>query len=311
MESNVTAEPTTPESSGQDVPAGINPAYAEKETTENKPKAPSESKEQKEQEKMETALRKLKVRGKEIEVDDSKYHEYAQKGAAATETWQEAARIKREAEAFINDLKTNPLKVMKDPNLGVDFRKIAEEYLWEQIQEEQLSPEQKQRREMEREIQTYREKEQAAKQAEEQAKSKELHDHYASDYDKKITSALSVSGLPKTTGTVRRMTDYMLIDVRNGIERDPSEYVQFVREDYMNDLKELFSQTVGDTLLNFLGDGNAKKIRESDLKRVQKTTQPAEGHTFVPGKGMVPNKPAKKLGGFDWERQVRKEMMGR
>ena len=280
---------------------GINPAMKEE--------APAE-KEAKKEAAVAAAMKKLKVKGKEIEVDEANYHAFAQKGAAATETWQEAAKMKRDAEAFVHRLKTNPREVLLDPSLGLDFRKIAEEYLWEQIQDEQLSPEEKATRSRDRELEKYRaaEKETESKAAE--AKAKELHNHYAADYDRQITTALSKSGLPKTTGTVRRMTDYMLHDVRAGISRDPSEYIDQVRQDYIHDIQELFGQTDGDTLLKLLGDETGKKLRLADLKRLKSPT-PSEGHVFVPGKGMVKEKPAKKMSGEAWQKDLVKGYLGR
>ena len=316
---NVTTEQTEIETSGDSeisVPAGMNPAYAKKNAkpepkAEQEPKDPesSDSKALQEEKKVEAALKKLKIKGREVEVDDSKYHEFAQKGAAATETWQEAAKMKRDAEAFIHELKTNPLKVLKDPNLGVDMRKIAEQFIWEQMQEESLSPEQIDQRKKDAELEEYRAEKEARKKADEEQKMSELDQHYSADYDKRITTALHTAGLPRTTGTVRRITDYMLNDVRNGVERNMADYLEHVRQDYMADFAEFFDATDGEKLSKFLGDKNLKKVRESDLKRM-KTTTPQQGHTFVPGKGMV-SKPAKKIGGEDWVKQIRKEMLGK
>jgi hypothetical protein len=217
--------------------------------------------------------------------------------------------MKREAEQFIHRLKNDPRSVLTDPTLGVDFRKIAEEYVWEQIQEEQLSPEQKQARDMDRELKKYREQEEKAKVSEKEQKAQQLREHYSMDYDKRISQALSTSGLPKTEGTVKRMIEYMLHDVNNGFQRDASDYVEYVRQDYMRDIQELFGQTDGDTLMKFLGEDTMKKAREADLKRL-KTTTPESGHTFVPGKGMVKAKAQKKLSGLDWERSVMKDFKG-
>lgn len=260
-------------------------------------------------------LRKLKVRGKEIEVDDDKYHEYASKGAAAHETWQEASAMRKQAEELIHRLKNDPMSILKDPSIGLDFRKLAEDYIWEQIQEERLSPEQKEKRKIEKELENYRKQEAERKKSEDDKKQEELNAAYQQEVDQKISKALSSSGLPKTTGTVRRMVEYMLHDVRRGISRDPSDYTEFVRQDYMNDIKDLFSETDGDTLLKFVGDPVLKKIKESDLKRI-KTPTPSEGHTFVPGKGMVKNQDLgstrdRKLRGSDWDKEVMRGFMSR
>ena len=141
-EDTVAAE--TPQDTGEPTGQldGINPSFKEKAETEPKEDTAAE--------KAVAALKKLKVKGKEIEVDDAQYHSYAQKGAAATQTWEEAAKMRKEAEGFVHLLKTDPLKILKDPNLGLDFRKIAEDYLWEQLQDEQMSPEQKAQRDQQR-----------------------------------------------------------------------------------------------------------------------------------------------------------------
>lgn len=314
MESTATTTESTPaaEATISDVPAGMNPAYMKKDAKlptnkEHEQEAPAETTEEK---KEAAALKKLKVRGREIEVDEAGYHAYAQKGAAAEEKWQEAARMKKEADAFVERLKKNPIEVLKDPTLGVDFRKVAEDYLWEQMQEENLSPEEKQYRKEQQELKDLRD----AKQKHEAELEAQRHQaevqHFEQEYDKKVATALADSGLPKTTGTIRRITEYMLLDVKNGVERPIADYVDLVSRDYAADIKDLIGQLPADKLLKLLGGDVAKKIREHDVAQL-KSPQPASGHTFVPGKGMVPNnKPQKKLGGHDWQQQIMKEMRG-
>lgn len=313
MESTVTTESTpAAEAPINDVPAGMNPAYMKKDTKPPVNKEHEEAPTQAEEEKKEAAaaLKKLKVRGKEIEVDEAGYHAYAQKGAAAEEKWQEAAKMKKEADAFIQRLKSNPIEVLKDPTLGVDFRKVAEDYLWEQMQDENLSPEEKQYRKDQQELKNLREaKEKHESDLESQRHQAEVQ-HFEQEYDKKVATALADSGLPKTTGTIRRITEYMLLDVKNGVERPISDYVDLVSRDYADDIKDLIGNLPADKLLKLLGSDVSKKIRDHDVAKL-KSAQPASGHTFVPGKGMVPaNKPAKKLSGHDWQQQIMKEMRG-
>lgn len=291
------------------VPAGMNPAFAEKSAPAAEVKAETEATPA---EKKEAAaiLKKLKIRGKEMEVDDSKYHEYAQKGAAATETWQEAAKMKKEADAFMARLKSDPRSVLTDPNLGIDFRKVAEDFLYDKITEESLSPEQKAQRDKERRLEILEAQAKERAESESERERQAEHNHYRNEYDQKITKALTASGLPKTTGTVRRVAEYLRQDIQDGIDRDPAEYVETVRQDYIEDIKELISKLDGKTLIKMFGEETAKKMRISDLERLKSTT-PAEGQRFVPGKGSPAADKPKKLSGKDWERDVMKSMMGR
>ena len=316
MESTATTESTpAAEAPISDVPAGMNPAYMKKDTKlptnkEHEPEVPAETTEEK---KEAAALkRKFKVRGKEIEVelDDGRYHDLAQKGWVAEEKWQEAAKMKKEADAFVERLKKNPIEVLKDPSLGVDFRKVAEDYLWEQMQEENLSPEEKQYRREQNELKDLRDAKQQYESEQEAIKHQAEVQHFEQDYDRKVSTALADSGLPKTTGTIRRITEYMLLDVKNGVERPIADYVDLVSRDYAADIKDLIGQLPADKLLKLLGGDVAKKIRDHDVAKLR-SPQPASGHTFVPGKGMVKdNKPQKKLGGHDWQQQIMKEMRG-
>lgn len=307
-------------------PPGVNPAWGKpkesqkKETKDPVPEKQEEKKAETQSEaekKAEAALKKLKIKGREIEVDESKYHEYAQKGAAATETWQEAARMKREAEEFMTKLKADPMSVLKDPNMGVDFKKIAEDYMWEQIQEErkaeelrQMSPEQRQYMEAMKKAELYDKMQTEQQTKAEQEKAQQEESVWEQEFDQKFTKALQNSGLPKTTNAVRRMIDYAQQDLEAGVNRDPSEYAEAIYQDYMQEIGELFESLDGATILKFLGEPIAKKIREYDLSRLKKT-QPENGYTFVPGKGMQKqDKPQKKLSGIDWEREVRRGFMG-
>lgn len=301
-------------------PPGTNPAW-------NKPKekavVPKEDKKEEskevapkaaetvQEEKAAEARRKLKIKGRELEVDDAKYHEYAQKGAAATETWQEAARMKKEVEDFYQRLQDDPVSVLKDPKLSGKMRKAAEEFLWEQIQDEQTSPEEKAQREAQSKAQKWDELEQKKQQAIREQQEEQENSFLMEDYDKKVTTALTNSRLPKTTGTVRRMVDYLTQDIEAGVNRDPSEYADAVYSDYIQDVSELFEPMEGDQIMKILGEKILKKIRESDIKRL-KTTTPESGYKFVPGKGMTKGEQKqKKLSGVEWERQLRREMMGR
>ena len=279
---------------------GINPAVKEAEAKEPKP-APTDK--EKAEKAAAAALKRLKVKGKEIEVDESKYHEYAQKGAAATETWMEAAKMKRDADDFMRRLKEDPRSVLTDPNLGVDFRKIAEDYIWEQIQDEQLSPEQKAQRDRDRELEKYKAAEKERMGKAQQEDEQKLKDHYRQDFDKKITEAMSKTQLPKTEYSLDRLIHYMRLDVENGFQQDIGEYVKMVEDDYAADLKAFVGNLSPEQLEKFIGAEQLKKHREHDLKRL-KTSTPEAGHTFVPGKGMVKAPAPKRLSGVDWERDV-------
>lgn len=308
-------ETSAPETGAPSAPTGINPAFADgkadpKEMVKSG-KLPGQQQEEKDPvEKPAPSYKKLKVKGKEIEVDDNKYHEYATKGAAATETWQEAAKMRREAEEFYKKLKENPFDVLKDPNIGANIHEIAEKLLWEKLQYEQLSPQEREYMEKDKKLRAFEEAEQ--KRAQEAAEREELEQRsrIVQELDTKVSKALAASGLPRNTNTLRRVADFMKIDFQNGVERDVGEYMDLVKEDYTMEIPELLKEMDGKSIMRFLGKDIVQKIRQTDLESV-KTTTPASGHVFVPGKGMQKTEKVKKLSGADWEKEVRRSFFGK
>lgn len=96
----------------------------------------------------EQTVKKFKLKGdngKEVELDEAGLIQRAQRGIGAEKAMREAAELrKREAgyQALLKKLKDDPFEVLSDPSLGVDARKKAEEWLYRQLEREQM-PEEK------------------------------------------------------------------------------------------------------------------------------------------------------------------------
>jgi hypothetical protein len=89
---------------------------------------------------------KLKAAGKEIDFDASdeeRVKRAIEKGLGADEVFQTAAQTRKQAERFLHLLRTDPKSILTNPNLGIDIKKVAEEIVWDAIQEQSLTPEQK------------------------------------------------------------------------------------------------------------------------------------------------------------------------
>lgn len=217
---------------------------------------------------------KLKADGEEFEFDasdDEVVKREIMKARGAQKKFESAAEMKKQAEQFLGMLKSpdSLRKVLEDPRIGIDLKKFAEEYVWEQIQESQLTPEQKVQRDRERKLAEYEARD--AKEAEEKQThaQREKQAQFESSYEAKITKALETGGIPKTHATVSRMADYLYKAVEHGLDLSPEDLVQQVRQDYLNDLGAVLGAADGDQLLALIGDANAEKLRKADLKRLK------------------------------------------
>lgn len=264
----------------------VDPKAKEVPSTTQKAKEPQKASET----PPEAKRHKLKVDNEEIEVDEEELKRGYAHNKAASKRMEEAAAYRKQAEQAFAMLKdpAQLRKLLEDPRVGIDLRKFAEEYVWEHMQEEALTPEQKKQKAVERELEKYRTSEKERAEAAERTESDKLQQRYAEDYERTILQALDQGGIPKTRASVRRMAQYLQLAVANNLEVSPGDLVARVKQDLIDEHKSMYGEGDAASLLSILGEDLAKKIREADLKRL-KSTQPV-ARQRAPGTA----KPAKK-----------------
>lgn len=261
---------------------------------------------------------KLKVDGQELEeeidlADEESLKRHLQMSKAAQKRMSEAAKARRDAEELIGMFKGDIKSVLKQADkLGkspAQVRKELEEYFAEQLEEEMLSPEQKAVKEAQRIIREREEEQKRAVQEREAREKQELQQRYAEDYDRKITEALSSGGVPKTARTVKRMAELMYKNLDMGLDLEPQHLATLVKEDYLNEMREMLGAADGDTLLKLLGDDTANKIRKADLARLKTSKSLFERKEVRPIQ--QPEQPQKRKSTEDWLAERRKAVLGK
>lgn len=236
---------------------------------------------------------KLKAAGEESEHTEEEIIRLASLGKGANKKFEEAAGIRKQAEQFMKQLKEDPMSILTNPKLGIDFKSIAEDYLYKSIQEDMLSPDQKKQRDLEAELEKYRSKDKEELTKKQEAEQARAEAHYTEHYDKMISSGLADSGLPKTASTIRSVAKYLNMALEAGYDVDVKDIIPLVKQDYLNQIKELFGASDGDTLLALLGD-NTDKIRKADLARLRGSQQPIPKPQSTPVQAVNTNKPMDK-----------------
>jgi DNA-binding ferritin-like protein (Dps family) len=248
--------------------------------TESASKPESQKEIKKEVEAKKEEIRNLKkkynlvVDGKseEMELDlanDEEVKKYLQKSRAADKRFQEASEVRKAALDFIEQLKTNPRRVLSDPNIGVDIKKFAEEILSEEIKEMEKSPEQREREKLQKELEDLRAQ---AKQREETARQQQftrLQEEQHRILETDITTALDVGGIPKNPKTIARMADYMMVALQNGIDLSVKDVVPLVKRDIDSELKEIAKAIPDDKLEDFLGKEIISRLRKKNLAKAK------------------------------------------
>ena len=221
-------------------------------------------------------VKKFKVLGKEVEVDyadEKRVDELVSKGLASDEKFQHAAKIQRNAEAFIGNLRDNPFAVLTNPKLGVDqkaLRQAAERWLYEQVAFESAAPEEQTRILERRELEQRRAAERAAQERQKAKQREDLKSKFQQDMTKQFVESIEGSGLPVTDYTLQRMAFYMRAAVRRGMKTiRPADVVPLVKRDWQSTFQQLTSRYDGEKLVETFGEEAAKKIRQAHLAKVR------------------------------------------
>lgn len=247
---------------------------AAQETTEGEPDADAEGEAKNTEPEFKPV--KLKYGDEEIEVGSlDQLTKIAQKGLGAERKFQEAASIRKQAEKLVATLKDNPIEILRHPALRDKMIEAAQDLLFEHIQHEQMSAEERARLQEREELERYRRSEQERKAQEEQRQREEMKERYRQDYERQFIDALGEGGIPKSDWAVTRMAQYMRQAIKNGMSNiTPKDVVHLVKRDWQQAQADLYGQLDGEKLIQMLGPDIAEKIRKADVaKLTQKKPQ--------------------------------------
>lgn len=225
---------------------------------------------------------KLKVDNKDIEEefdldDEAALTKHFQMSKVAQKRMSESAQLQKEVEAFVDELKKNPRKILSDPNIGIDIKKLAAEIIEAEIENSKKSPEQLQIEKYQAELAEIKaEREREA----EEVKTRELtamQERYVQDYDMKMTQALEKhTDLPKSPYVVKKMADYLLLGLKEGMDIQPDDVVELVREEMRNDLKEMFAVLPEDVIEQLVGKDKIANLRKKNLAKAKAPATPSQ-----------------------------------
>lgn len=250
---------------------------------------------------------KVKVDGKEHEVDEVELLRGYSHQKAANKILQEGTAARKQAEEFVS--------MMRDPQkfydtakkLGHDPRKLAEEYLAKQLEAELMDPRDRELAETKIKLKQMEDLDRAEKEKIEAQRNEVLKQKYAKDYSDQFVSALQETGLPPTKSMVADMAKYVSRAAKIGFKMTAVEAAQLVREDIQMAHQRLIGDADGDVLMKLLGDEVANKIRKYDTQRVRNPEQNLKTPTEQgEARAMRPKSGGKRMTAQDWRNYNRK-----
>lgn len=231
---------------------------------------------------------KVKIDGQIVELPLEEVTAGYQRTSAANKRLAEAAAERKKIEAERAEvakmkeyLRKNPTKALLED--GVDLNDVIahyEEVLWERIQEEKRSPEEKEalkaKREHEKvkkEYEAMRAEIEAENKRREEAKNEQETLKWQEEYSKQILSTLQSKNLPINDDTVYYLSSKMQQALENDIDLTFDDIAAAYKEDRELELKNLLSSLSADQLAELYGEDRMKQVRAKDVANLKNPTK--------------------------------------
>lgn len=212
---------------------------------------------------------KVKVEGKDIEVDEKELLRGYGHQRAASKALNEGKALRAQAENFIQMLKDEGQLRDVLKRLGHDPRKLSEKILAEHLEDELMDPKDKRLKFLETEFTKREQKEKLEKEAFEKRAHEQRIQKYQEKYEKEILTELEKGKLPKTKNTVGRIAAYIKKAAEHKIEMTTQEAAQLVAQDLREEHKLIAVDSEIEALINTYGDDFLNKVRKYDTSRLK------------------------------------------
>lgn len=229
----------------------------------------------------------LKVNGKEVKVPKSKLEMYAQLGLASDEKFKEAKKMREEADKILATAKTEKSAIKSLMAAGYskqEARQIIEEELLKEYEYEDLSPEEKKRREMEEELKQYKTKEEREKAERDEIARQREEQEYFRKLDDELADAIKTSNLPKHPVFGKFALQYMASSAAQDLDISAKDAMKLVEQDFLSVVQELLSDLDAKTLKSWLGDKKLRSLREEAVSELKSKEPPFAKAKDVPAK---------------------------
>ena len=225
-------------------------------------------------------VKEFKINGKVVKVDLSnpvEVEKLVSLGLASNDKFQEAARLRKEAEDILAAAKTKKSATEALKKAGFDAREIKEileKELAGFYEEEALSPEEKQRRAEMEELRKYKEEEARKKDEEaKSAKDKEVETEMQ-QLEEELLGALSKSNLPRTPILAKWAVQYMSAYDAQGVSLSAEAAVKIVEREFPQLVQSVLSTMDVQGVKQFLGKSLVKQLLDDSVKAVKQAEAP-------------------------------------
>lgn len=240
---------------------------------------------------------KIKVDGKEYDEalpfemeDNPKQVEWMTKqlqlSKVSQKRMQEKADIENEVRQFLDNLRNNPEEVLNDPRIGVDLKKFAVKIIEQELENEKKSPEQLELEKTKRELKQMKEAHDRAQAAALEQKRLQSESEAYTRYEMQIDQAFTKNpDVPKTPANIERLSQYMMLGIKNGLDVSPDDVIHIVRDEADNEFKQRLTSSSDDDLEKMIGKERLTALQKKKLAKAKEAQAKAVAASKIPDTG--------------------------
>lgn len=195
-------------------------------------------------------------------------------GYSADEKWQEAAKVRKDMEALVQLLQTDPAMALE--RMGHNIDDFAESRIKSRIEEMKKSPEQLAKEKLEKELQKLKKEMESKEEEGRQRELTQLQEKFAVEIENDIMGALeSDKEFPNSPYVVKRVADLMIYAMQNGkTDITAKDVLPTAKKQINQELREMYSLAPDDVFEALVGKDRLNKYRKGRIKR-KPSDQPA------------------------------------
>jgi hypothetical protein len=220
----------------------------------------------------------LKIDGEEYEEElpfevDEDHAEYLKKNLQlskkAQKSMQSEASLRSQVDQFVKSLKGDTKNTLKQ--MGIDPKEFAAMIIEEELQQQAMTPEQRERAELEAKLKALEDERRLEKEEFDKREYERLTQQEYERIDTKMTAVIDQAGIPKSPYVVKKIAQYMQDGLQYGVNLEPEDVIGLVKEEIQSDLKELLSALGEDKVESFIGKDILDKVRKKNLAKAKST----------------------------------------
>lgn len=248
---------------------------------------------------------KVKIDGKEEEVELEKLIANYQKAQAADKRFQEAARKEKEAQSVMQALESGDLKFLEQKLGKAKAKALMEDYLIQDMEYEALPEAEKRARKLEEENKSLKQMQEEAKKAEEKQKYEAELSQAQQEIDNEVHQALAELGMKPTPVLAVRIVDEMIAKLEGKKEAIPAKVAaERAIKRFQAEIGEYLPTLSIEQLKAVIPPKVIDQLREAEVNRVlgersQRRTKPAQSSS---------TKQTKPVGIDEWFNRIEKKI---